>query len=75
MVVLLGCRAGLGIERPDLTAEISRRRVERAKALEIDTLVSACVWSERPLSEQGEKQDVEVVDLMELVAQAAGLEV
>jgi heterodisulfide reductase subunit D len=69
-----GAGAGLGIERPDLTAEISRRRVERAKALEIDTLVSACVWSERPLSEQGGKQDVEVVDLMELVAAAAGLE-
>jgi heterodisulfide reductase subunit D len=69
-----GAGAGLGIERPDLTAEISRRRVERAKALEIDTLVSACVWSERPLSEQGGKQEVEVVDLMELVAEAAGLE-
>jgi heterodisulfide reductase subunit D len=70
-----GAGAGLGIERPDLTAEISRRRVERAKALEIDTLVSACVWSERPLSEQGGKQDVEVVDLMELVATSAGIEV
>jgi heterodisulfide reductase subunit D len=70
-----GAGAGLGIERPDLTAEISRRRVERAKALEIDTLVSACVWSERPLSEQGGKQDVEVVDLMELVAVSAGIEV
>jgi heterodisulfide reductase subunit D len=69
-----GAGAGLGIERPDLTAEISRRRVERAKELEIDTLVSACVWSERPLSEQGGKQEVEVVDLMELVARAAGLE-
>ena len=68
-----GAGAGLPIERPDLTAEISRRRVERAKALEIDTLVSACVWSERPLTEQGEKQEVEVVDLMELVAQAAGV--
>ena len=70
-----GAGAGLGIERPDLTAEISRRRVERAKKLEIDTLVSACVWSERPLSEQGGKQDVEVVDLMELVAASAGIEV
>jgi heterodisulfide reductase subunit D len=68
-----GAGAGLGIERPDLTAEISRRRVERAKSLEIDTLVSACVWSERPLTEQGEKQDVEVVDLMELVAASAGI--
>jgi Fe-S oxidoreductase len=68
-----GGGAGLPIERPDLTAEISRRRVERAKALEIDTLVSACVWSERPLTEQGEKQEVEVVDLMELVAEAAGV--
>jgi heterodisulfide reductase subunit D len=68
-----GAGAGLAIERPDLTAEISRRRVERAKALEIDTLVSACVWSERPLSEQGGKQDVEVADLMELVAESAGL--
>jgi heterodisulfide reductase subunit D len=70
-----GAGAGLGIERPDLTAEISRRRVERAKGLEIDTLVSACVWSERPLTEQGEQQDVEVVDLMELVAASAGIEV
>ncbi|MDQ3943661.1 MAG: (Fe-S)-binding protein [Actinomycetota bacterium] len=68
--------AGLGIERPDLTAEISRRRVERAADLGVDTLVSACVWSERPLSEQGDKRDqpVEVMDLLELVAQAAGLD-
>jgi heterodisulfide reductase subunit D len=68
-----GAGAGLSIERPDLTDEISRRRVERAKALDIDTLVSACVWSERPLSAQGDRQDVDVVDLMELVAQAAGV--
>jgi Fe-S oxidoreductase len=71
-----GAGAGLGIERPDLTAEISRRRVERAAGLGVDTLVSACVWSERPLSEQGGKRDepVDVVDLLELVAQAAGLD-
>ena len=70
-----GAGAGLGIERPDLTAEISRRRVERAKALEIDTLVSACPWSERPLTDQGKDQDIEIYDLMELVAEAAGFEV
>jgi Fe-S oxidoreductase len=68
-----GAGAGLAIEKPELTAEISRRRVERAKALDVDTLVSACVWSERPLAEQGEAQALEVVDLMELVAQSAGL--
>jgi hypothetical protein len=37
-------------------------------------LVSACVWSERPLSEQGAAQGIEVVDLMELVAESAGLD-
>ncbi len=70
-----GAGAGLGIERPDLPAEISRRRVERAAGLGVDTLVSACVWSERPLSDQGGKRDepVDVVDLLEIVAQAAGL--
>jgi heterodisulfide reductase subunit D len=72
-----GAGAGLSIERPDLTAEISRRRVERAAALQVDTLVSACVWSERPLSEQAAAHDggLEIVDLMELVAQAAGVEI
>jgi len=70
-----GAGGGLPIERPDLTAEISRRRVERAKKLEVDTLVSACPWSERPLTEQGAAQGIEVFDLMELVAQSAGLEI
>jgi heterodisulfide reductase subunit D len=70
-----GAGAGLGIERPDLTAEISRRRMERAADLEVDMLVSACVWSERPLSVQGGEraEPIEVVDLMELVARAAGV--
>ncbi len=51
-----GGGAGLPIERPDLTAEISRRRLEKAAELEVDTLVSACVWSERPLAEQGRRR-------------------
>jgi Fe-S oxidoreductase len=72
-----GAGAGFAIERPQVAAEIARRRVERAAALEIDTLVSACAWSERPLTEQGSmrEQPIEVVDLMEIVAEAAGLEV
>jgi hypothetical protein len=50
--------------------------MDRAADLEIDTLVSACVWSERPLSEQGADRNpsIEVRDLMELVADAAGLD-
>jgi Fe-S oxidoreductase len=71
-----GAGGGLPIERPDLTAEISRRRVERAAELDVDTLVSACVWSERPLTEQGAagERPLEVMDLMELVARSAGLD-
>jgi Fe-S oxidoreductase len=70
-----GAGGGLGIERPDLTAEISRRRMERAAGLEVDTLVSACVWSERPLTAAGGErpQPIAVMDLMELVAESAGL--
>ena len=70
-----GAGGGLGIERPDLMAEISRRRIEKAAELEVDALVSACPWSERPLDEQGKDQGIEVYDLMEIVAEAAGFEV
>jgi heterodisulfide reductase subunit D len=69
-----GAGAGFAIERPEIAAEISRRRVALAKELDVDLLVSACVWSERPLSLQGQQQGVEVRDLMELVAEAAGLD-
>jgi len=70
-----GAGGGFMVERPDLTAEISRRRIAQAAELEVDTLVSACVWSERPLTEQGAASEprIDVLDLMELVAQAAGL--
>lgn len=70
-----GAGGGLPLERPDITAELSRRRIEQAASLEVDTLVSACPWSERPLEEQGKDQGIEVYDLMELVAEAAGFEV
>jgi heterodisulfide reductase subunit D len=71
-----GAGGGLGIERPELMAEISRQRIDKVAALDgVDTLVSACPWSERPLTEQGKEQKIEVYDLMELVAEAAGFEV
>ncbi len=71
-----GAGGGLGIEKPEITAEISRRRVDKAAALGVDTLVSACVWSERPLTARGRERDepIEVCDLMELVATSAGLD-
>lgn len=71
-----GGGSNLWVEKPELTAEISRRRIEKAKALDgVDGLVSACPWSERPLTEQGEKQGMEVFDIFELLAEAAGFEV
>ena len=70
-----GAGAGLAIERPELAAEISRHRIERAAELKVDILVSACVWSERPLSQQGTEQEIEVYDLMEIVAEACGFEI
>ena len=71
-----GAGSNLWVEKPELTAEISRRRVAKAKELDgVDTLVSACPWSERPLTEQGEAQGIEVFDIFELVAEAAGYEV
>ena len=71
------CSGGGGelpIEKPEITAEISRRRVEKASRLEVDGLVSACPWSERPLSAAADG-DLEVMDLFELVARSAGIDV
>jgi heterodisulfide reductase subunit D len=71
-----GAGGGFKIERPEIAEEISRRRMARAAELDVDTLVSACPWSERPLSQRGAELDgvIEVRDLMELVADAAGLD-
>jgi len=70
-----GAGGGLPIERPDLTEAISAQRLDRAADLEVDMLVSACVWSERPLSKAGADRGIEVRDLMELVAEAAGIDI
>ncbi len=71
-----GAGSNLFVEKPEITAEISKRRIDKAKELDgVDMLVSACPWSERPLSEQGEAQGLEVMDIFELVAEAAGFEV
>ena len=48
-----GGGGGLPVEKPELTAAISAGRLEKAAALEVDTLVSACPWSERPARRGG----------------------
>jgi heterodisulfide reductase subunit D len=68
-----GAGAGLSVEKPELTARISERRIERAAELEIDALVSACPWSERPLAEAGEARQIDVVDIHELLAESLGI--
>jgi len=70
-----GGGGGLPIEKPELTAAISADRVARAAALEVDTLVSACPWSERPLREAGAAQSIDVVDIHELLAESLGITV
>jgi heterodisulfide reductase subunit D len=70
-----GGGGGLPIEKPELTAAISDRRLGQAADLGVDTLVSACPWSERPLAEAGDKRDIDVVDLHEILAESLGIEV
>ncbi|GAA2885691.1 hypothetical protein GCM10010472_49860 [Pseudonocardia halophobica] len=70
-----GGGGGLPVEKPELTAAISERRLGHAAELGVDTLVSACPWSERPLSEAGDKRDIDVIDIHEIVAESLGIEV
>ncbi len=70
-----GGGGGLPVEKPELTAAISASRVEKAAALEVDTLVSACPWSERPLGEAGTSANIDVIDIHELLAESLGITV
>ena len=70
-----GGGGGLPIEKPEITEAISDTRMARAQELDVDMLVSACVWSERPLATAGQKAGIEVADIMELVAESAGIEI
>jgi heterodisulfide reductase subunit D len=70
-----GGGGGLPIEKPELTAAISANRVDQAAALEVDTLVSACPWSERPLSAAGAAKNINVIDIHELLAESLGITV
>ncbi|MBA2555309.1 MAG: (Fe-S)-binding protein [Geodermatophilaceae bacterium] len=70
-----GGGGGLPIEKPELTAAISAGRIAKAADLAVDTLVSACPWSERPLSEAGAAQNIDVIDIHELLAESLGITV
>jgi heterodisulfide reductase subunit D len=70
-----GAGGGLPIERPEITAKISENRMDKAAELDVDTLVSACPWSERPLAEAGQDRSIDVVDIHELLAESLGIEV
>ncbi|NRQ39207.1 (Fe-S)-binding protein [Nonomuraea sp. NN258] len=68
-----GGGGGLPVEKPELTRKISEQRVGKAAELGVDTLVSACPWAERPLSEAGQARSIDVVDLHELLAESLGV--
>ncbi|MEN3263336.1 heterodisulfide reductase-related iron-sulfur binding cluster [Pseudonocardia sp.] len=70
-----GGGGGLQVEKPELTAAISDNRLAAAATLGVDTLVSACPWSERPLAAAGEARDVDIVDIHELLAESLGITV
>jgi Fe-S oxidoreductase len=70
-----GAGGGLAVEKPELTAAISARRLDHAGRLDVDTLVSACPWSERPLTEAGDDVDIDVLDIHELLATSLGIDV
>lgn len=70
-----GAGGGLAVEKPELTAAISAHRLSHAQKLDIDTLVSACPWSERPLTEAGDDVDIDVLDIHELLAISLGIRV
>ncbi len=70
-----GGGGGLPVEKPELTDAISGSRLQKAAQLDVDTLVSACPWSERPLTVAGDEQDIDVLDLHELLAESLGITV
>lgn len=71
-----GGGGGVPLALPEVTKEISTKRVRQAESLGVDALVSACVWSERPLTERrvDGTTGLDMYDIVEIVAMAAGIE-
>jgi heterodisulfide reductase subunit D len=70
-----GGGGGLPVEKPELTAAIAARRLDQAADLHVNTLVSACPWSERPLAAAGDGREIDVIDIHELLAHSLGITV
>lgn len=63
------CGAGSGVKSalPELASAIALDRIAMAKEVGADMIVTSCPWCVHTLREcQGERQDVQVVDLVEL---------
>ncbi len=72
------CGAGGGVKAgiPDLALGVAETRVKDALATDADILSSACPFCKRNLMDGRDslKADIEVEDVIELVAEALGLE-
>jgi fumarate reductase (CoM/CoB) subunit B len=65
------CGAGTAIFQvePDVARKVASNRLERVKEAGIDTLVTACQNCKTNLRDANQREDIRVLDLVELVAQ------
>lgn len=59
---------------PKLSQDIAKDRVDEAKSVETEVIVSACPLCENNLNNSARKQRIQIMDLSEIVAQAMGVE-
>jgi len=60
---------------PELASDIAVDRVEEAKEVGAEAIISACPLCENGLNSSGRKHKIKALDLSEVVAQAMGLQV
>ncbi len=64
-----GGGGALSLSHPQIAREIAKKRIEDFKELSADLLATSCPMCERMLERAGKEQNVEVVDLIDLIAQ------
>ena len=75
VVVLLGGRRPAARREAGAHRSYQHPTPRAGRDADVDTLVSACPWSERPLTAAGAAASIDVVDLHELLAEALGIDV